>query len=58
MKRFDKEYSTQFPAEMKYLKDKGIYYTFVKNDKGVTTYKYTKTPKLFRMLEEFYNSMD
>lgn len=45
-KKFDKEYSTQYVPEMKYLKEKGINYSFVKEIKGITTYKYTKTPKL------------
>ena len=30
MKKFDKEYSTQYTPEMKYLKSKGINYSFVK----------------------------
>lgn len=55
-KKFDKEYSTQFTQEMKYLLNNGIKYTFVKEVNGVTTYKYTKTPELFKALFEFYNS--
>lgn len=47
MKKFDKEYSTQYTKEMKYLRSKGINYSFVKNIQGVTTYKYKKTPGLF-----------
>lgn len=54
MKKFDKEYSTQFVAEMKFLSSLGISYTFVKTLNGVTTYKYTKTPELFKALEIFY----
>ncbi|MBS5619673.1 hypothetical protein [Eubacterium sp.] len=53
-KKFDKEYSTQYVPEMKYLKEKGINYSFVKEIKGITTYKYTKTPKLFSALVSFY----
>lgn len=54
MKKFDKEYSTQYTPEMKYLLSKGIKYCFVKNVRGVTTYKYTKTPELFKALVSFY----
>lgn len=39
---------------MKYLESVGIKYSFVKDINGVTTYKYTKTPELFRALEFFY----
>lgn len=54
MKKFDKEYSTQFTPEMKYLQSQGINYSFVKEINGVTTYKYTKTPELFLTLVSFY----
>ncbi len=54
MKKFDKEYSTQFVPEMKYLLSKGIKYSFVKEMNGITTYKYTKTPELFAALVSFY----
>lgn len=54
MKKFDKEYSTQFVPEMKYLLSKGIKYSFVKEINGITTYKYTKTPELFTVLVSFY----
>ena len=53
MKKFDKEYSTQYVPEMKYLQSKGIRYSFVKEINGVTTYKYTKTPELFLALVSF-----
>lgn len=39
---------------MKYLLSKGITYSFVKDICGVTTYKYTKTPELFKALVSFY----
>ena len=55
MKKFDKEYATQFIDEVKFLKNKGIKYEFVKNINGVDTYKYTKTKQLFLALYEFYN---
>ena len=54
-KQWDKEYSTQYVPEMKFLKEHGINYTFVKSVNGVDTYKYTKTSKLFALLTEFYN---
>lgn len=53
-RRFDKEYSTQYTPEMKYLLSKGIKYSFVKDVYGVTTYKYTKTSELFKALMSFY----
>lgn len=53
-KIWDKEYSTQYAPEMKYLQNKGINYTFVKDINGVTTYKYSKTPELFQALVSFY----
>ena len=54
IKKFDKEYSTQFVPEMKFLQSKGIDYSFVKEIDGVTTCKYTKTPELFLALVSFY----
>lgn len=53
IKKWDKEYSTQYTPEMKYLQSKGINYSFVKEIEGVTTYKYTKTPELFLALVYF-----
>jgi hypothetical protein len=53
-KVFDKEYATQYPKEMLYLRSVGIKYTFVKEINGINTYKYTKTPDLFKYLEIFY----
>ena len=50
IKKFDKQYT----PEMKYLLSKGIKYCFVKDIYGVTTYKYTKTPELFKALVSFY----
>lgn len=54
--KFDKEYSTQYVPEMKYLKEIGIKYEFVKSINGITTYKYTKTPELFKALFLFYKT--
>ena len=56
MKRYDKEYSTQYLPEVEYLKANNVRYTFVKVLNGVPTYKYTKTPQLFQLLEIFYAS--
>lgn len=52
--KFDKEYSTQYVREMKFLQEHGIEYTFVKVVNGITTYKYEKTPRLFELLRSFY----
>ena len=54
MKKFDKEYSTQYTPEKDYLLANGISPSFVKVLDGVTTYKYTKTPELFSALVSFY----
>lgn len=54
MKKFDKEYSTQYSPEKEYLMSKGIKPSFVKVIDGVTTYKYTKTSELFLALVSFY----
>lgn len=53
--KFDKEYSTQYSDEMKYLKQNEIYYTFVKIINGITVYKYEKTEELFVALAKFYS---
>ena len=55
MKRFDKEYSTQYTPEKKYLMNKGIKPSFIKEINGVTTYKYTKTSVLFLALVYFFS---
>lgn len=54
MKKFDKEYSTQYTPEKQYLSKCGINPSFVKVINGVTTYKYTKTSELFKYLMLFY----
>lgn len=55
-KAFDHEYSTPRWKEMEYLKERGIECSYVKtsNKYGVTVYKYTKTPELFRAVADFY----
>lgn len=55
MKKYDKEYSTQYTPEKEYLLKNGIAPTFVKVINGVTTYKYVKTSNLFKLLELFYS---
>ncbi len=57
-RKFDYEYSTQYVKEMKYLEALGIQYNFVKDVDGVTTYKYTKTSKLFKALMIFYEQFE
>lgn len=54
MKKFDKEYSTQYSPEKDYLMGLGIKPSFVKVIDEVTTYKYTKTSALFKALAIFY----
>ena len=56
MKKFDKEYFTQYTPEKDYLLSVGIRPSFVKVINGVTTYKYTKTSKLFEKLMIFYRN--
>ena len=55
-KAFDSEYSTQFRKEVEYLKERGIHCTYMKRtgEYRVPTYKYTKTPELFRAVADFY----
>ena len=54
MKKYDKEYSTQYTPEKEYLLSKGIKPSFVKVVNEVTTYKYSKTSELFEALAFFY----
>lgn len=53
-KLFNSEYSTQWRAEVDYLKQNGINYTFVKRINGIPTYKYEKSRALFTLLSVFY----
>lgn len=53
--KYDKEYSTTFVEEFKWLKSNGIRYTFIKtDDSGMTVWKYAKTPELFESLKNLY----
>lgn len=54
MKKYDIEYSTQYTPEKKYLDSNGIKPSFIKVINGVTTYKYRKSPELFKLLAIFY----
>lgn len=53
--KFDKEYQSQYLAEVNFLTERGIKYSFVKKVNGLITYKYTKTKELFEALVEFYS---
>lgn len=56
-KKFDKEYRTENPTEVLYLRECGIPYTFVKKDEhGITVYKYKKNYRLFDTLKNFYKN--
>lgn len=53
--RFDKEYSTQYWKEVKFLEENGVKYTFVKTlENGISVFKYKKDSELFRLLSLFY----
>lgn len=52
--KFDKEYQTQYMQEVKFLEQHGIRYVFVKEINGISTFKYTKTEQLFKLLSLFY----
>ncbi len=57
MKKYDKEYSTQYTPEKEFLLKHNIKPSFVKIIDGVTTYKYTKTSTLFKLLALFYSQI-
>lgn len=54
MKKYDKEYSTQYSPEKEYLLRMNIKPSFTKVVNEVTTYKYKKTSELFKALALFY----
>ena len=58
MKKFDKEYATQYTPEKDYLQRNGIFPAFIKVIDEVITYKYKKTSELFRLLALFYKQYD
>lgn len=53
-KYLDNEYQTSFLKEKEWLLQHGIRYVFVKDYKGISVYKYKKTPQLFQLLSLFY----
>lgn len=54
-KKIDREYGTQDRKEMFYLIDNGISFLFAKTDKnGVTTWKFKKDKRLFKLLADYY----
>ena len=55
-KAYDFEYATQYRKEVEYLKSRGIEPTYMKRvgEYRIPTYKYTKTPELFRAVADFY----
>lgn len=53
-RKYDREYATQYYREMEYLKTKGFYPSFVRTDRGVNTWKYKRSPELFRAVADFY----
>lgn len=56
--KFDREYSTSYKNEVKFLKEHGIRYVFVKEINTITTYKYKKNSKLFRCLAMYYEQLE
>lgn len=57
-KAYDMEYATQFRKEYLYLQSVGIEPSFIKRtgEYRILTYKYTKTPELFRAIADFYEN--
>jgi len=52
--KFDKEYRTQYLPEVDFLKSIKIFPVFIKTEKGIENYKYTKTQELFNALSKYY----
>lgn len=59
--KIDREYSTTWWLECKYLLDHGVKYTFVKeieqDGNRVTVWKFKKNEELFRHLSDFYGNV-
>ena len=57
---FDSEYKTENLREVRFLQEKGITHTFLREtpDYHVCQYKYRKTPALFAALVEFYTRLE
>ncbi len=57
-KAYDLEYSTQTKREFEFLKEHSIDPTYIKiSEYGIRTYKYTKTPALFKLLTIYYSEV-
>lgn len=54
MKKWDKEYSTQYTPENLYLEKHDIFPVYTKIINEVSTYKYMKSRELFLLLSYFY----
>lgn len=52
--KWDKEYATNFLQEVRYLESIGIRPTFIRDENGLKTFKFEKTPELFKQLGIFY----
>lgn len=55
--KIDREYAAKWYPEVEYLLNHGIRYSFVKEEGGVTVWKFTKTPQLFMHLSHFYETV-
>lgn len=55
MKKYDKEYQTQWKKEVEFLSSVGIRYAFVKKEDNISVYKYKKDRELFEQLAVFYS---
>jgi hypothetical protein len=55
MKKYDKEYQTQWKKEVEFLSSVGIRYVFVKKEDDISVYKYKKDCELFEQLAVFYS---
>lgn len=53
-KHFDKEYSTTFLREVKYLKENKIEPCYKKKKEDTIIYKFEKTKRLFEVLANYY----
>lgn len=54
-RKYDFEYSTQYRKEYLHLLEHGIKPVFIRrSEDGINTYKYKRTPGLFKLLAAFY----
>lgn len=52
--KWDKEYATNYLQEVRFLEGNNIRPTFIREENGLKTFKFEKTPQLFKLLEIFY----